>query len=87
LRGTVDNATSATDTLGRPMPAAVEGRRNGRAVRFVKRYISATTRYRPIEYNGEVNEGGRRIEGRWSIRERSAGDFVMTRPEGEGQVG
>jgi hypothetical protein len=84
LRGRVDDAASVTGTLGRPIPAVVEGRRDGRAVRFFKRYISATARYRPIEYCGEVDKGGRRIAGRWSIRESSAGDFVMTRPEGEG---
>jgi hypothetical protein len=75
---------SATDKLGRPIRAVVEGRRDGRAVRFFKRYITATARYRPIEYCGEVDESGRRIAGRWSIRERSAGDFVMTRPKCEG---
>lgn len=60
-RGRVDDAASLIDKLGRPIPAVVEGRRDGRAVRFVKRYISATARYCPIEYYGEVDESGRRL--------------------------
>lgn len=87
LRGRVDDAASLTDRLGRPIPAVVEGRRDERAIRFFKRYISATARYRPIEYHGEVDESGRRIAGRWLVRERSAGDFVMTRPICEDQTG
>ena len=79
LRGSVDDATSATDKLGRPIPAAIEGRRDGRTIRFIKRYISATTRYRPVDYRGEIDKSGARISGRWLIHDKMAGDFVMTR--------
>ena len=83
LRGKIDDAAGVTDKAGRRPDAVVEGRRDGRTVRFFKRYMSATTRYVPVEYNGEVDELGGQIVGRWSLRARSAGNFVMVRRESE----
>jgi hypothetical protein len=48
-------------------------------VRLIKRYVSATKRYIPIVYDGEVSEAGDRIAGRWSIRTGRTGPFVMSR--------
>jgi hypothetical protein len=48
-------------------------------VRLIKRYVSATKRYIPILYDGEVSEAGDRIAGRWSMRTGRTGRFVMSR--------
>jgi hypothetical protein len=81
-RGEMAEAATPADKPGRPLEAAVEGRRAGRAVRLIKRYVSATKRYIPILYEGQVNEAGDRIEGRWSMRAGRAGRFVMQRADG-----
>jgi hypothetical protein len=83
VRGTIDDIAGVTDKAWRPLKAVVDGRRAGPAVRLLKRYVSATKRYVPIEYDGEFDETGRRIEGRWSIRSGSSGRFVMIRAEPE----
>ena len=79
LRGRTADDPSATDKPGRPHDGVIEGRRDGRSVRFFKRYVSATKRYVPIEYVGELDENGERMEGRWSIQGGRAGGFAMTR--------
>lgn len=81
IRGGIDEFPTEIDKPGRPLEAVVEGRRAGRAVRFIKRYVSATRRFIPILYDGEVDEGGGRIEGRWSMRTDRSGGFVMSRAE------
>ncbi len=79
VRGRIDEAATATDKPGRPLEAMVEGRRAGRKVRLIKRYVSATRRFIPILYEGEVT--GDRIEGRWSRRGGATGRFTMARTE------
>jgi hypothetical protein len=79
VRGRIDEAATEADKPGRPLEAIVVGRLAGRAVRLIKRYVSATKRYIPILYEGEVSEAGDRIEGRWSMRGGRAGRFVMSR--------
>jgi hypothetical protein len=80
VRGRIDEMATETDKPGRPLEAVVDGRRARRAVRLIKRYVSATKRYIPILYEGEVSEAGDRIEGRWSMRTGRAGRFAMTTP-------
>lgn len=80
VRGRIDEMATDTDKPGRPLEAIVNGRRAGQAVRLIKRYVSATRRYIPILYDGEVSETGDRIEGRWSMRTGRSGRFVMSRP-------
>ena len=79
MRGRIDEAATAIDKPGRPLEAVVEGRRAGRAVRLIKRYESATKRFIPILYEGEVSEGGDTVAGRWTLRTGRTGPFVMSR--------
>jgi hypothetical protein len=79
VRGRIDEMATATDKPGRPLEAIVEGRRAARAVRLIKRYVSATKRYIPIVYDGEASEARDRIAGRWSMRTGRTGRFVMSR--------
>jgi hypothetical protein len=81
VRGGIDESATVADKPGRPLEAVVEGRRAGRALRLVKRYVSATKRYIPILYEGEVDEGGERIEGNWSMRTGRRGRFVMSKAQ------
>jgi hypothetical protein len=81
VRGRIDEIAGATDQAGRPLDAVVDGRRAGRSVRLLKRYVSATKRYVPIQYDGEVDEGGKQIEGTWSMRAGRSGRFAMTRAD------
>ena len=79
VRGKIDEMPTPADKPGRPLEAIVNGRRAGRAVRLIKHYVSATRRYIPILYDGEVDEDGERIEGRWTMRTGRRGHFMMMR--------
>jgi len=79
VRGKVDETATKTDKPGRPLEAIVNGRRAGQSVRLIKQYVSATKRYIPILYDGEVSKSGDRIEGRWSMRTGRSGHFVMSK--------
>ncbi len=81
VRGGIEEAVTENDKPERPLEAVVEGRRAERAVRLIKRYVSATKRFIPILYEGRVNEGGDRVEGRWSMRGGRTGRFVMSRAQ------
>jgi hypothetical protein len=78
-RGHIDETPTAADKPDRPLQASAEGRRAGRTVRLIKRYQSAGKHFIPIVYEGELDEAGVRIEGRWSLHTGRAGTFSMTK--------
>jgi hypothetical protein len=76
--------TGATEeTLrGRVNRATLRGRRDGRAVAFVKRYDRAP--FRPkIQYEGELNGDATEIRGGWRIFPFARGAFLMIRARPE----
>lgn len=79
VRGAIEEDATAADKPGRPLQAVLEGRLAGRAVRLIKRYESATKRFMPILYEGEIDAGGQRIAGHWSLRTGACGHFAMSR--------
>ena len=78
LAGEIHDETGAV-AAARPSFATVEGGRVGRDVRFLKRYVSATKKFVPIQYIGEINDGATEIKGRWFLPGHSSGHFAMTR--------
>jgi len=63
---------------GGAAPAALRGRRSGRAVAFVKRYDGRPHRHE-IHYEGELNGDATEIRGRWRIVPFPSGTFLMIR--------
>jgi hypothetical protein len=80
LAGEIHDETDAAPAA-RPTLATVEGGRVGRDVRFLKRYVSSSKKYVPIQYIGETNDDATEITGQWFLPGHSSGRFVMTRPK------
>jgi hypothetical protein len=66
FRELADNMSQFAWTAG----ASGRSRRAERAVRLIKRYVSATKRYIPIVYDGGLSGAGDRIAGRRSPNRR-----------------
>jgi hypothetical protein len=68
--------------------AAIEGTRDGHAVRFGKYYpaAAADNNYDMVAYNGLLSEDGNKISGRWDIPDEWSGGFVMIRRTSEPQA-
>ncbi len=63
--------------------ASLSGRRDGRAVTFIKVCQNGGLEYAsPIEYQGSLSEDGTEIEGRWTIPSDWSGKFLMIRSGG-----
>ncbi|WP_217574702.1 hypothetical protein [Mesorhizobium sp. GbtcB19] len=77
LTGTThEPASPATSAL---RYATLEGRRDGRAVVFVKTYTNGGPNAQPIDYSGRLNGDATEIEGIWRIRGNWSGKFLMVR--------
>ena len=63
------------------LTAHVDGRREGQAVRFVKRYEPAGPRYDTVMYEGETDAEGSEIAGSWRIPGAGSGTFLMVRQQ------
>ncbi|MDX8451802.1 hypothetical protein RFM98_03435 [Mesorhizobium sp. VK9D] len=63
--------------------ATLEGRRDGKAVAFVKTYANAGSHVQPIDYSGRLNGDATEIEGTWRIRGNWSGRFLMIRSPGK----
>lgn len=59
--------------------AVVDGRREGSGVRFVKYYEDPDGGYDVVHYDGQIDEAGDEISGRWDIPGEWSGTFIMTR--------
>ncbi|WP_129468859.1 MULTISPECIES: hypothetical protein [Mesorhizobium] len=78
LTGEIHDEDGAVAAV-RPSFATLEGRRVGRDVRFLKRYVSEAKKYAVIQYLGEINDGATEIAGQWFVPGHSSGSFTMTR--------
>lgn len=61
--------------------AVVNGRRDGGAVEFIKRYVGDDAWRSAVLYVGDLRDDGREIEGRWVLPSWS-GWFLMVRGRG-----
>ncbi len=79
---TAEMITGGKETLY----GAIEGKRSGRTVRFVKTYIPADEAWGDILYEGTLSPGGDEIEGEWVILDHLSGRFLMIRQRGAAQT-
>src|SRR5579863_10123432 len=82
LSGASEEIATGREALGRALTATLQGKREGRHVRFLKLYDSALRTYDSVAYEGRLSADGREIAGRWSIPGNWFGSFVMTRQGG-----
>jgi len=82
LTGTTTETATQGETRGRVLSAALQGRRTGRSVTFLKLYADGFPAYDGVRYEGEVREDRTKIEGRWSIPGGWSGRFLMVRSGG-----
>ena len=86
LTGTIEEKGTAGEARGVAMSASIEGRRTGRAVTWLKLYDGRFHHYDSVRYEGDINEDGTEISGRWSIPGNWSGTFLMIRPSGIGET-
>jgi hypothetical protein len=59
--------------------ATLLGRRQDRAVAFVKTYDGGNPHYGAVAYEGTLSADGTEIEGRWTVPGNWSGKFLMIR--------
>jgi hypothetical protein len=79
LSGIVTELGDTDDCRGVTLNAVIEGRRDGGAVSFTKRYDYLPRAHYAIHYEGRIAEGGDEIEGEWTIPGSWSGTFLMIR--------
>lgn len=79
IDGSIEEIGEAGEARGRVLSATVQGRRNGRAITFLKLYDGGLRGYDSVHYQGEVSPDGVEIEGRWVIAGVWSGQFLMIR--------
>jgi hypothetical protein len=75
-------------TVGRQktvLQSALQGRRDGHGVTWLKIYDGTVENYDTVHYQGSINADATEIEGTWRIPGNWSGNFLMIRP-GAGQV-
>jgi hypothetical protein len=82
LSGTIEEVSEAGETLG----AAVQGRRDGAHVRFLKTYDRPGRLRDSVAYEGALNGEATEIVGRWSIPGSWSGEFMMIRADATPQA-
>ena len=83
--GLISGLTSEEgESLGLPgiVHAVIEGRHDGRTIRFTKIYDDLDHAVHPIDYEGMIAPGGDEIEGQWTIPGHWSGTFLMIRNAG-----
>jgi hypothetical protein len=84
ITGYTEEIATVGSSTGKTITATLQGRRTGRSVTFLKTYDTVPEGYDAVRYEGDVNEDGTEIEGRWTIPGNWSGRFLMTRA---GQIG
>lgn len=84
--GFLTGETAEPSLYGGTLAARLDGRRNGSAVLFNKLYEeSREGDYDSVAYEGEVDDEGLEITGRWTIPNIWSGTFIMVRERGAEQ--
>jgi hypothetical protein len=81
LGGSIQETIRHGKNAGRLFYASVHGRRDGRAVQFIKQYETPPRRHQ-VRYEGVVNADATEIEGSWTIPASWSGRFLMIRATG-----
>ncbi len=76
---TVEPGRATRGGAGLMLTATLQGRRDGRAVRFLKTYDAVTRNLDAVRYEGQLSPDGSEIDGRWTIVGAWSGEFVMVR--------
>jgi hypothetical protein len=79
LNGEIEETGAVADAAGRALHATLQGRRLGRAIKFLKVYAGSFHRYGSVQYEGEINDDATEIAGWWTVPGSWSGRFVMTR--------
>lgn len=80
--GEITEAHARPDGSALVVGAAVDGRRDGARLEFVKRYDGAGGWSHAVHYSGQLQDDGREIEGTWSVPGAWSGWFLMIRAGG-----
>ncbi len=68
--------------LSGSVSAVIEGRHQGGLLRFTKIYDALEHAAHPIQYEGEIADGGNEVSGEWTIPGIWSGTFLMVRDPG-----
>lgn len=80
--GTSEETGTYGAAKGVKIGATLQGRRDARAVTFLKLYDGRHEGYDSVHYEGRLSADGREIAGRWSIPGGWSGSFLMIRSAG-----
>ena len=79
LHGMTQETGTAGNARGLNIQAALQGRRTGRCVTWLKIYDGSCRYYDTVHYAGDVNIDRTEIEGSWTIPGVWSGRFLMIR--------
>ena len=79
IAGRTRETIAFANDVRQDLDASVAGRRDGRAVTFLKTYLGLRPGYDVVSYAGEVSADGAEIDGRWTIEGKVSGPFLMIR--------
>ena len=82
ITGVTSELSDVPNSLYVTLEATIDGRREGRTVRFVKMYDRFDGDYDAVHYEGVIQSDGEEIEGRWEIPGNWGGTFLMVRASG-----
>lgn len=86
ISGAIEEVSDAGEDAGQGVGAAVQGRRNGAHVRFLKTYDRPSMARDSVVYEGALNGEATEIVGRWSIPGNWSGEFMMIRADATPQA-
>ena len=84
LSGSIEEKAAVGRSAAVTLTAALQGRRTGYSVTWLKLYEGAPATYDTVHYEGDVSADGTEISGRWTIPGAWSGTFLMIRPSGTG---
>ena len=79
LIGSTAEAATVEVPAGSLMRATVTGKVDGQHVTFLKTYDRQSLSYDAVHYEGEVDQEGEEIWGRWTVPGNWSGTFLMIR--------
>jgi hypothetical protein len=82
LSGTTEETGTYGAAQGIKIGATLQGRRDARAVTFLKLYDGRHEGYDSVQYEGRLNADSSEIAGRWRIPGGWSGSFLMIRKTG-----
>lgn len=82
LTGTTTELADMGELVGQTLHAVIDGRREGKAVSFLKMYDGLSKDHDVARYEGTLDADGSEIEGRWTVPGVWSGGFLMVRHPG-----